>query len=326
MICDVIRRGDLEAYVFGEAPPEVARRVEAHLFGCNECATEMRILRSERRVFRARQDEPSAPVPSFEALMARIEAEGASVPATPVEEEAPLVGPVSRGASRSLGGSLAGHDRGQRAEQTRGTSGRQALSGEVHGISGRQALSGGVQGISGRQGLSGEVHGTSGRQDLSGEVHGTSGRQDLSGGVHGISGRRAPTGGARGRSGALFAVAALAVAAAIGWLWLGRPESPVDRAGASVTEPEGPEIVAEAVCGSGEDPEDQEKTARIPISEEPTASVDVSFAPRRTEAMARRDDDGSACAPGPHEVCGNSDAPMTPACEDSVEWCAAGRQ
>ncbi len=117
MICDVIRRGDLEAYVFGEAPPEVARRVEAHLFGCNECATEMRILRSERRVFRARQDEPSAPVPSFEALMARIEAEGASVPATPVEEEAPLVAPaVWRGGSKET---LADNDKGQRAEQTR---------------------------------------------------------------------------------------------------------------------------------------------------------------------------------------------------------------
>ncbi len=286
MICDVIRRGDLEAYVFGEAAPEVARRVEAHLFGCSECATEMRILRSERRVFRARQDEPAAPVPSFEALLARIEAEGASVPATPVVEEAPVMGPVSRGASP--GGSLAGNDEGQRAEQTRGTSGRQGLSGGVHGISGRQGLSGGANGITGRQALS--------------------------------------AGGARGRSRALFAVTALAVAAAIGWLWLGRPEPPPVRAGASVTESDVPEIVAEAVCGSGEDPEDDDKTVRIPISEEPTASVDVSFSPRRTEAMARRDDDGSACAPGAYEVCGNSEAPMTPACEDSVEWCAAGRQ
>lgn len=113
MICDVIQRGDLEAYVFGEAAPDTARKVESHLFGCAECAAEMRLLRSERRVFRARQEAVAAEVPSFEALLSRLDAEVEPAPVvsqakSPGERPSVALAPrVSKPAARASRGSFA---------------------------------------------------------------------------------------------------------------------------------------------------------------------------------------------------------------------------
>lgn len=73
MSCNVIQRGDLDAYVTGELSSPEARSVEAHLFGCSECATELRRLRAEQRLFRARAEQHTAAVPSFEGVLARID-------------------------------------------------------------------------------------------------------------------------------------------------------------------------------------------------------------------------------------------------------------
>lgn len=86
MICDVISSGDLEAYVCGEASSKAARAVEAHLFGCRACAAELRLLQSERRLFRARADVDTAVVPTFADVLARIDREdgGRPAPALPL--------------------------------------------------------------------------------------------------------------------------------------------------------------------------------------------------------------------------------------------------
>lgn len=91
MSCEVIHRGDLDAYVSGELSRAEARRVEAHLFGCGECAVELRRLRAEQRLFRARAEQEAAEVPSFEGVLARIAA-GSSAPAAP---DAPWSMPVA---------------------------------------------------------------------------------------------------------------------------------------------------------------------------------------------------------------------------------------
>lgn len=78
MSCDVNTAGDLEAYAFGECNAQAARAVEAHLFGCAACAAELRRLRGERRLFRARLERDSAPVPAFDGVLARIQEQGAA--------------------------------------------------------------------------------------------------------------------------------------------------------------------------------------------------------------------------------------------------------
>jgi len=249
MNCEVISRGDLEAYVFGEAEPRVARQVEAHLFGCSECAAELRQLRSERRLFRARLDDAAPAVPSFEDVLARIDNGGgraadavASAPRRTVDASAPrrtvdAIAPAPRRAA------------------------------DVIAAAPRRAAPGAFSRFL----------------------------------------RTAP--------------AVLAAAAAIGWLW-------VRGAGAPLVEPagHGPEadetlIVAEPICGSGSPaPEDE---ARVPFSQEPISSVDLSAQRRQADAVARTVEDTGMCSPG---ACGGADAPMTSACEDTIAWCAAGRQ
>lgn len=238
MNCEVISRGDLEAYVFGEAEPRVARQVEAHLFGCSECAAELRQLRSERRLFRARLDDAAPAVPSFEDVLARIDNGGgraadavASAPRRTADASAP-----------------------RRTVDAIAPAPRRAAPGAFSRFL-----------------------------------------------------RTAP--------------AVLAAAAAIGWLW-------VRGAGAPLVEPagHGPEadetlIVAEPICGSGSPAPDDE--ARVPVSQEPISSVDLSAQRRQADAVARTVEDTGMCSPG---ACGGADAPMTSACEDTIAWCAAGRQ
>ena len=73
MSCSIVRRGDLDAYVSGELGPAEARPVEAHLFECNECAIELRRIRVEQRLFRARAEQDRPVVPSFDGVLARID-------------------------------------------------------------------------------------------------------------------------------------------------------------------------------------------------------------------------------------------------------------
>lgn len=77
MKCQFVQGGDLDAYVTGELSPAEARSVEVHLFGCAECASELRRLRAEQRLFRARAEQDTAVVPSFEGVLARLGGAGA---------------------------------------------------------------------------------------------------------------------------------------------------------------------------------------------------------------------------------------------------------
>jgi anti-sigma factor RsiW len=113
MICDVITRGDLESYVLGELPAKAGRRVEAHLFTCAECAAELRLLRAERRLFRARAEADAAEVPAFEGVLARIEGESVALPAASGDRASlPLPaarsGVAAKGRARRVMGSALG--------------------------------------------------------------------------------------------------------------------------------------------------------------------------------------------------------------------------
>ncbi len=108
MSCEVISRGDLEAYVFGEAGPRVARAVEGHLFGCGECAAEMRQLRSERRLFRTRLEAEDLAVPAFEDVLARIDGEPARPAASVFDDVLSRGGEPARPAAPAFEGVL-GH-------------------------------------------------------------------------------------------------------------------------------------------------------------------------------------------------------------------------
>ncbi|MEZ4309775.1 MAG: zf-HC2 domain-containing protein [Polyangiaceae bacterium] len=77
MSCEWIRRGDLDAYSSSELGSDEARSLEAHLFGCAECARELRRLRAEQRLFRARAEAEREAVPSFEPVLARIDGDSA---------------------------------------------------------------------------------------------------------------------------------------------------------------------------------------------------------------------------------------------------------
>lgn len=102
MSCDLLQNGILDEYAAGELGAAEAREVEAHLFGCSQCATELRALRAERRLFRARAEEAPLPVPSFEGVLARIAHEG-TVSVTSADEGAVVAAlPPARGASARL--------------------------------------------------------------------------------------------------------------------------------------------------------------------------------------------------------------------------------
>lgn len=72
MSCNKIQMGDLDAYVHGELSATEGQELEAHLFGCASCATELQQLRQEKRLFRLRADADQEQVPAFAEILARI--------------------------------------------------------------------------------------------------------------------------------------------------------------------------------------------------------------------------------------------------------------
>ncbi len=77
--CDVER---LEALIEGALPAEDAAETRAHLAACARCAEELCWLREERRVFAARTETATPPVPAFSAVLAEARREaGAHAPA-----------------------------------------------------------------------------------------------------------------------------------------------------------------------------------------------------------------------------------------------------
>lgn len=251
MNCEVISRGDLEAYVFGEAEPRVARQVEAHLFGCSECATELRQLRSERRLFRTRLDDAPPAVPSFEDVLARIDRGGGHA-ADAVPSDPRSVADCVAAAPRRAGDAIAP----RRAADAIAPAPRRAAPGPFSRFL-----------------------------------------------------RTAP--------------AVLAAAAAIGWLWVRGAGAPLVESAGHGPEADETLIVAEPICGSGS-PASGDDEVRVPVSQEPISSVDLSALSRQAAAARHAGEDTEACSPG---ACGGTDAPMmTSACEDTIAWCAAGRQ
>lgn len=96
MTCNRTLRGDLDAYVMGELDAEKNHRVQAHLFECQECARELRLLRAEKKLFRARAEHTTEAVPPFESVLAQLDNVG--VPArVPVRGDAARskVGPIA---------------------------------------------------------------------------------------------------------------------------------------------------------------------------------------------------------------------------------------
>ena len=81
MSCEVRTAGDLDAYAFGELSAPAARAVEAHLFGCAGCAAELRRLRAEQRLFRARLDAPAPAPPPLAAVLDLIDGAAPARPA-----------------------------------------------------------------------------------------------------------------------------------------------------------------------------------------------------------------------------------------------------
>lgn len=93
MSCNRIHKGDLDAYVHGELSDAEANALESHLFGCRHCATELRQLREEQRLFRLRAEAETAAVPSFADVLARIHGDAALAV---VEAKSPRVLPLPR--------------------------------------------------------------------------------------------------------------------------------------------------------------------------------------------------------------------------------------
>jgi anti-sigma factor RsiW len=85
MSCNKIQKGDLDAYVHGELSAVEAEGLEAHLFGCAFCVTELRHLRQEKRLFRSRADADEEQVPAFADILARINRQEAPAAANDVE-------------------------------------------------------------------------------------------------------------------------------------------------------------------------------------------------------------------------------------------------
>jgi hypothetical protein len=70
--CDV---DELEALVAGTLSAGPAGEVRAHVAACARCAEEIRWLREERRLFRARPEVPAEAVPPFAAVLAEVRGE-----------------------------------------------------------------------------------------------------------------------------------------------------------------------------------------------------------------------------------------------------------
>lgn len=85
MSCNKMEMGDLDAYVHGELSAAEAHSLEAHLFGCADCATELRHLREEKRLFQARAEADDSDVPAFADILARMNREESTVVANDPE-------------------------------------------------------------------------------------------------------------------------------------------------------------------------------------------------------------------------------------------------
>lgn len=85
MNCNKIQMGDLDAYVHGELSAVEANSLETHLFGCQDCAAELRHLREEKRLFRLRSESDAQEVPAFADVLARISREESTVVANDPE-------------------------------------------------------------------------------------------------------------------------------------------------------------------------------------------------------------------------------------------------
>jgi hypothetical protein len=70
--CDVER---LEALIEGALPAEDAAETRAHLAACARCEEELRWLRDERRLLRARAETATPAVPPFAAVLAEVRRE-----------------------------------------------------------------------------------------------------------------------------------------------------------------------------------------------------------------------------------------------------------
>lgn len=75
MSCNQLPKGDLDAYVHGELSAVEVDELEAHVVDCHVCATELRQLRQEKRLFRLRADAEQEQVPAFAEVLARIHRE-----------------------------------------------------------------------------------------------------------------------------------------------------------------------------------------------------------------------------------------------------------
>jgi len=79
MSCNKIQKGDLDAFVHGELSAVETEELEAHLFGCKYCATELQQLRQEKRLFRLRAEADEEQVPAFAEVLARINRDETSI-------------------------------------------------------------------------------------------------------------------------------------------------------------------------------------------------------------------------------------------------------
>ena len=256
MNCEVMTRGDLEAYVFNEMDGSDARRVESHLFGCTECAAEMRRLREERRLFRSRAEAVTAEVPSFEDLLARIDAGGG----LPISEE---TAEPPRRTSPSSKASKTSKNASSEAER--------ALRLPVSARAAAAASSGPV---------------SSGPERSPGPSH-------------------------RSSRGVGVTSALLALAAAFVGLWMRTTPPPVGQATS-------PAATEEALIGPDPTctgPDDE--TVRIPVSQEPTASIDPSLS-KPMVPVVRAPDPPPTCE---SDTCVPS-AEVASSCESCAGFCA----
>lgn len=298
MTCHLIATGELEAYAFGERSPAAGRALEGHLFGCAACAAELRHLRSERRLFRARAETSPDPLelPPFADVLARI-------------TRSDDLGETRGGLDEGHGDHLV-PERTPLDDQYGG-----GLDAERHDLDG------------GRDRLDDQHAGS-----LDAEQRGSL-ADDLvrvaheSGLAAGQGSEPARAIAPRPRRRMLSAtVVTLAVAAAVAWLWLGRPAQPGPEAARG--DDAAAEILPEPICAANEPGEDGEDGAPCNAHcEEDDVTADeprVSLPPdgHLDLALARYEEDVGACVAGASR---SPETPMTSACEDAIAWCSVGR-
>ncbi|WP_437676878.1 zf-HC2 domain-containing protein [Sorangium sp. So ce131] len=127
----------VEAYAAGELGEAEAARVAAHVASCRGCAEELRWLRAERRLFRARAAAHPGP-PPLEAVLAR------------AAEEAPACA-AKRAPARAATAAQAGAARGSR-EPAVGPAGRASAPWGLRAAAGAALLAIAAAVIGGREG------------------------------------------------------------------------------------------------------------------------------------------------------------------------------